>query len=181
MRELEPADPEGVRAEYVMRPLEFLVAYRGRHWLTDLIRSDGKNGPRSLAEAVRSGRSNRLAAKVASGPGSMKLSTIDVPEARPRLHGRTREAVGERMPPFRLCDEVFGTCGGILRRVRKRSRGRARAKPANLSSLPTYARGGRFRRPPLGRTYQTRRATTMTAAAIATTATVEAATTTRRF
>jgi hypothetical protein len=26
------------RAEYVMRPLEFLVAYRGRHWLTDLIR-----------------------------------------------------------------------------------------------------------------------------------------------
>jgi hypothetical protein len=52
---------------------------------------------------------------------------------------------------------------------------------ANLSSLASYARGGRFRRPPRGRAYQARRATTMTAAAIATTATVEAATTTPRF
>jgi hypothetical protein len=148
MRELEPADPEGVRAEYVMRPLEFLVAYRGRHWLTDLIRSDGKNGPRSLAEAVRSGRSNRLAAKVASGPGSMKLSTIDVPEARPRLHGRTREAVGERMPPFRLCDEVFGTCGGTFAECASaRGDGLAPSRRTSARYLPTRevdAFGGRL-------------------------------------
>jgi hypothetical protein len=65
------------RPEYVMRPLEFLVAYRGRHWLTDLIRPDG-NGLRSLAEAVRSGRSNRLAAIAGVRPG-VDEATIAVP------------------------------------------------------------------------------------------------------
>jgi len=82
---------------------------------------------------------------------------------------------------FRLGDEVFGTCGGSFAECASARADGLEHNPANLSSLATYARGGRFRRPPRGRTYQARRATTMTAAAIATTATVEAATITRRF
>lgn len=32
--ELEPAEPEGVPADYVTQPFEIRLAYRGRHWLT---------------------------------------------------------------------------------------------------------------------------------------------------
>jgi predicted amidohydrolase len=48
-----------------------------------------------------------------------------------------------------------------------------------IAAGPAYVRGPRFRRPPRGAMYQAARATAMTAAAIATTATVEAATITR--
>jgi hypothetical protein len=48
-----------------------------------------------------------------------------------------------------------------------------------MRQVPAYVRGPRFRRPPRGAMYQAARATAMTAAAIATTATVEAATITR--
>jgi hypothetical protein len=47
------------------------------------------------------------------------------------------------------------------------------------STRARYVRGGRLRLPPRGKTYQSTRATAITAAAIATTATVEAATITR--
>jgi hypothetical protein len=49
------------------------------------------------------------------------------------------------------------------------------------SLIVAYVRGGRLRRPPRGKTYHAKRATTMMAAAIATMATVEAATTTGPF
>ena len=42
-------------------------------------------------------------------------------------------AVGESVSLFQPDDEVFGTCRGLLRRVRVRSRRPAPAKPANLS------------------------------------------------
>jgi hypothetical protein len=48
-----------------------------------------------------------------------------------------------------------------------------------MRQVRAYVRGPRFRRPPRGAMYQTAKATTMTAAAIATMATVEAATITR--
>jgi hypothetical protein len=82
---------------------------------------------------------------------------------------------------FRLSDDVFGTCGGSFVECASARADGLEPNPGELSSLATYARGGRFRRPPRGRTYQARSATTMTAAAIATTATVEAATIMRRF
>lgn len=50
---------------------------------------------------------------------------------------------------------------------------------AGFCGATTYVRGGRLRLPPRGTTYQRTRATTITAAAMATMATVEAATITR--
>jgi hypothetical protein len=138
------------RAEYVMRPLEFPVAYRGRPWLTDLIR-----------------------------PTAM-VSDHWLPA--PRLRGgRTRRDGRREHAAVQSGDGVFGTCGDSFAEWASAQAYGLEPKPANLSSLATYVRGGRFLRPPRGRTYHATRATTMTAAAIATTATVEAATTTRRF
>ena len=34
IEELEPPQPEGVPAEYVMQPFDIRLAYKGRHWLT---------------------------------------------------------------------------------------------------------------------------------------------------
>jgi hypothetical protein len=50
--------------------------------------------------------------------------------------------------------------------------------PCPPGPRPLWVRGRRFRRPPRGRTYKRTRATATTAAAMATTAIVESATTT---
>jgi hypothetical protein len=57
-------------------------------------------------------------------------------------------------------------------------RGAARRPQGFTTNQRVRYAGGGFRLPPRGKTYQTTRATTMIAAAIATTATVEAAKTT---
>jgi hypothetical protein len=76
----------------------------------------------------------------------------------------SRCALSASCDPRRVCQSGPSPCASC-----------SLAATAAKFRAPAYLRGCRFRRPPLGKTYKTRRATTMTAAAIATMATVDAA------
>jgi hypothetical protein len=87
------------RAEYVMRPLEFPVAYRGRPWLTDLIRPTAMVSDHWLpAPRLRGGRTRRDGrrehAAVQSGDGVRHLRRL-LRRVRKRSSVRARAQAGE--------------------------------------------------------------------------------------
>jgi hypothetical protein len=110
------------RAEYVMRPLEFLVAYRGRH-------SSARTAMVSDHWPKLYGAGDPIDGCHSGVRPGVDEATIAVQESRPRLRrGRTRRGGRREHAAVQAGDEVFGTCGGSFAECASGSSGRARAK-----------------------------------------------------
>lgn len=138
---LEPPQPDGVPAEYVMQPFALRLAFKGRHWLTvpfepghDEIGSTSQNEPRIAPDIVELFETLGL-----DTPGPIPLLALDHQIAQ-KLHACT--SINGKTGPTNG-PTTWSTCRSSTRR--RRSIREPWPRLPNGSSLPGGSTPGRRR------------------------------------